>query len=362
MQTFSSHSIAMLLCILFGLMSPFLAGHWIAIQAVLQNYAWVGPVPTFQEKLSPTTLVLLAFLSWPATTLARAVITWFTLKDSAGGVSRSLWSCLSALLAGNLLHSALVSACLLGLSLSILSVDLQAMIERLAPAQMLKAEDGLPLQEGVSVSLLDADPFAIVLSEARTALLRRPALTAYESSLISDGKAQEPRSLIEQWQSAQPSVWRAFTVLCIVLLIFTETLLRFRTIMAFKPLESFPVSPMKPGGERLQRFAATSPLIDSARFALKHFGAVALHIWLLRVIICGPMSLFIVTPSLAATQFAMPAMISLIGKTPLLPWLYFAQVSGATFIAAIVMAFSTIYDAQLFVALRNGEGGNVHQP
>jgi hypothetical protein len=85
---------------------------------------------------------------------------------------------------------------------------------------------------------------------------------------------------------------------------------------------------------------------------LRHFGVVTLHVWLLRLAGAALVLLFVALPMAASKQVTLPALIAVMGKTPLLPAWHFVQSSIAAGVAAGVLAFSTIYDARLFMALR----------
>lgn len=364
LQTFSAHGGWVLLCAFLGLSSPFLVGCWIATQVVLQDMAWVGPVPTLQEKLSPAVMVILACASWVTSSFARGVITGLAIEGNAGAAFSKTRRCFPALLAGNLVYSAVVSVCLLSLSLTLISIDTPwdaslNLMMRLTPEQRINATPNqlLQLTGGMLKSDADGAPFTMLLPEARTALLWVSPATSYENWLIANyGHVPAPRSIVEQLRALQSGALRYIAAFCMVLLIVTETFLRFRTVTAFKLSESLQTSQMKSGGQRLWEFAALLPLIKSAQFGWKHFIAITFHGWVLQIASFAFVLLMVELPIVAVWQFAMPALISVTGKTPLLPLMYFAQISLATLVAGIVLAFSTIYDARLFKALSARRG------
>jgi hypothetical protein len=353
LQMFSAHSGAMLLCALFGLSSPFLVGCWIATQAVLQDMAWVGPVPTLQEKLPPATLAVLGVVGWLMISFTRGLLTGLALQR---GAHRAAWDALThlpALLVSSLVYSALVAGCLLGLSPiakhdPALSRDSAAPIwlgwtNAMADTRQQIANEALP------VLLPDAGaPFADLVPAARAVLYQRERPSQY-ILWISENAGEPVPSMRDAGRDASQAVMPAI----LILLIVTETLLRFRIVLAIKPSEVMLASTMKSGGCHLRRFAALLPLIDSARFGLRHFGVITLHIWLLRLAGAALVLLFVALPMAASTQVMVPALIALTGKTPLLPAWHFVLSSLAAFVAALVIAFSTVYDARLFAALQS---------
>jgi hypothetical protein len=132
----------------------------------------------------------------------------------------------------------------------------------------------------------------------------------------------------------------------LVLLVLAEPLLRFVIVMAFKPSRSRQV-PELPGGVGPRRFAAITPLCDSVRFGLRHFGVVVVHIWVMRLVFAALLLALVELPLALATHVVIPNIIALMGKSPLLPWLHFAQMSAAALVSAVALAFGAVYDAQL---------------
>lgn len=361
LQTFSTHSVAMLLCILSGLMSPFLVGHWIATQVVLQDMDWVGPVPALQEKLSLNTLAVLACAGWLTTSLARGVIASLALQGNAGNAIRETLVRLPVLLIGFLAYSAVIAVGLLGISPIAQNSSAFGQAANLptfptrSKWEKTMSKTGQQIADGaLTVFLSDAGaPFSIVLPEIEAALLRRPQVSAYETYLadIRSYVTQEP-PVIERIRTIHPDAWTVISVASFALLFLSETLLRFRVVMAFEPLERIAASNKKQGGYSLQRFAALSPLIESVRFGWRYFGIITLHVWVLRIAGGALVLLLVKLPMAAALHIALPALTELIGKTPLPPVLSFVQLGLAAFVAAIVLAFNTLYDARLFMALR----------
>jgi hypothetical protein len=134
----------------------------------------------------------------------------------------------------------------------------------------------------------------------------------------------------------------------IVFIVVVETLLRFRTITALKPVTS-----MRP-----HRFGVLMPLVDSARFCLKHFFTVTVHIWFLRLAIFALSLCLIEFPMALMDNFVAPNVIRPGGAFPIsgfevLPTMRFIAIAGAALVSAIMLAFTVVYDARLYAALND---------
>jgi hypothetical protein len=67
---------------------------------------------------------------------------------------------------------------------------------------------------------------------------------------------------------------------------------------------------------------------------------------------CAALTLaFVELPGAAVRHLVLPKLIALAGRSPLVPWLGFTQLSAAAFADAMALAFRVVYDAQLFAAL-----------
>ncbi len=362
LQVFSAHSQLVLVSAFFGLMSPFLIGHWIATRAVLQDMAWVGPVLTLQEKLSLNELAVLACAGWLTTSIACGVITHLALQGNARKAIRETLVHLPALLIGSLAYSTVIVIGLLGISPTSQNSSAFGQATNLPtiPTQSkwekTMSKTGQQIAgEALTVILPDAGPpLSIVLPEVETALLHRPAVSEFETWLADTRSyvTLEP-PVIERIRAIHPNAWDVIAVASFALLFLSEALLRFRMVTAFEPLERITASYVKSGGYPLRRFAVLSSLVASIRFGWRHYGVITLHIWVLRIASCAILLLMVKLPMAAALHIALPALIAFMGKTALLPVMFFMQVSSATLVAGIVLAFSTIYDARLFTALRD---------
>jgi hypothetical protein len=298
---------------------------------------------------------LLGIVGCLTMSFSRGMITGLALHHDAKRAARSALMHLPALLVSSLVYSALVAGCLLGVSPIakhnlILSRDSAAPIW-LGWANALDDTRHQTAGEVLHLILPDAGaPFADLVPAARDALFKRPPQSEYEH--WPSEQNGNVKNLDNDLRVAlrHANLYSLLVLANIVLLIFTETLLRFRIVLAIKPLEGMPACCSKPGGYSLQWLAALSPLIDSVRLGWRHLGVITLHVWLLRLAGAVLMLLFVALPMAASTQVMTPALISLTGKTPLLPLWHFAQSCIGAGVMALWLAFSTIYDARLFSA------------
>jgi hypothetical protein len=129
-------------------------------------------------------------------------------------------------------------------------------------------------------------------------------------------------------------------VLAAVLWVGADILLRFRVVAAFSP-------------QRTGVWAGLlSPLMCSIRVAWRHFGAMAAHIWVLRLALVAARILFCTFPLLVAQRFVLPRLaLNLPGDTWFAPICFAIALAATAMMNGILVAFSAVYDAQLFVAL-----------
>ena len=84
----------------------------------------------------------------------------------------------------------------------------------------------------------------------------------------------------------------------------------------------------------------------SVRFGIDHFGAITLHVWLLRLLFVAAYSVFFMLPVILAQDVEPGVMIrareSVMGHGSL-PW----ALACYWLVMALFMAFSTVYDARL---------------
>jgi hypothetical protein len=225
----------------------------------------------------------------------------------------------------------------------------------------LRAWSNVPRQltdRSVNLLLSASDtvlPFAesvIVEYMLRSSTLRQAALlTEYERRPI-ETQVKSSMELSPRFPYSHET--RLVSAAVLVLLVLAESLLRFRTTMAFEPSRSLQV-PELSGGGGSRRFTAFTSLIASVRFGLRHFGILTVHIWVMRLAIFSLLVGLVEFPLALMDNFIMPNLIAHIGKSQLLPILNFAQLSAAALVSAIVLTFSTVYDVRLYRALKGYE-------
>ena len=141
-----------------------------------------------------------------------------------------------------------------------------------------------------------------------------------------------------------PPIDGVVAVLAVALIILTESLLRFRVVATWV-------------GNGTGLFA---PLLHSARHGWRHFGVLTVHIWTLRLIIVTIQILFCTFPLLLAQRFILPAVA---GYVPGLDWisptLAVATLVGTATVHGLIVAFSTVYDARLLLAILTSEESSV---
>jgi hypothetical protein len=123
---------------------------------------------------------------------------------------------------------------------------------------------------------------------------------------------------------------------CLVLLVGTEVLLRFRVAAAMRM------------GPRCGPFA---PLSKSAQLSLCSFRLVLASTWALRLAVSAVQIIFIVLPLSVADGMVLPQVSVIAGA----PWVGIACrvacYTGSAVVSAVLAAFCHLYDARLFVAL-----------
>jgi len=320
---------------------------------VLRGHAWVGPVVTLHERPSLPLLLTQAIIALLASAFARGVITWQTLNPHrpCGQAFRMVLSRYPALLVGASVYAAFALACAV-----LLSSLARAAQPDADPATQLSAWTG-PSRAwgdvsrhiaGQAIHRLIPDhgsPIAVGLPALRSATSDQ--VTQYEQWLA---EAEGKRTLAQPRQRQHVHEEWFLALAGLVLLILGEPLLRFVTVMAFKPSRSRQV-PELPGGVGPRRFAAIAPLCASVRFGLRHSGVVFVHIWVTRLALAALLLALVELPLALATHVVMPNIIALMGKSPLLPWLHYTQLSAAALVSAVALAFGAVYDAQLATRL-----------
>jgi hypothetical protein len=196
--------------------------------------------------------------------------------------------------------------------------------------QALTPDPGIPLGRVVGTANITTQP------------ARLPELctdTSFISSQINNDR-------VDEYIAAHCTISTSPTdgllvVLGVALFIATDILLRFRVAAAFAV------------DSASRRPTLLAPLLGSIRIGWRHFGTVALHIWTLRMAIVTFQTLFCTLPVLVVQQIVLPGVTaylpSLAGYTPTLVTITSA---GVAVVSALITAFSTVYDAKLFLAIR----------
>jgi hypothetical protein len=289
-----------------------------------------------------------------AATLAQGLIAAIVVQPRAGwsAVFR-LWP---ALLAGCLVYSALLTA-----GQPAISASAQALQTRLdANAQ---ASDALPndidlrhasraLLMTTLQALLPAPPLPVagILGWAEPAP-QQPVRPAICSNLSPDSVRMNLDRLGEYMlahcQNAAPPLDGVVAMSMVALILVTETLLRFRVAAAFCSEGTGAPSGL------------LSPLFHSAHVGWRHFLFVTAHVWALRLILLTAHVLFCALPLLILQHNIMPAVPTYLpGMAWLVPTLAGVSSAGMALVSGVFAAFSTVYDARLFLAIKQATYSN----
>jgi hypothetical protein len=140
----------------------------------------------------------------------------------------------------------------------------------------------------------------------------------------------------------------------IFLILMAETLLRFRTVMIFKPRGYSQVSPSLATRNVAQmplRSHLLTPLFDSVCFGLRHFFAISVNVWVLRLALCAFSVIFIIAPMAASHTLLVSFAMRASGASDLFATLTFVMLTSFMFVSAILSAFSVVYDVALYQRL-----------
>jgi hypothetical protein len=336
-------------------------------------------LPSVSLDLHPELSFVWIALGLPLYTLAQGAIAWMGLHGMGSHVAVSLREAVRvalsrwrALLAGSLLHAGLTFLCALGLTPLMVSSDLWLVSRDLVspnPSHVTR----LVASQGVDAAALGPlHPLAELLVPMRESLERRilqpqglspsDADRAELTTRLSLGGATErqllrqrlvnlntrdgPSADAPQHLAALPSI--VIALLSLALLSLTDLLLHFRTAAALQIVPS--ADPAKAG--------IFGPLIESAQLGWHAFLPVMMSSWALRLTVNAVSIVGILLPVAAADNIVWPQLSRAIGVA----WLGLAcrlvcAVGGAA-VSAILAAFCTLFDAQLFVALQRSKRDN----
>jgi hypothetical protein len=125
----------------------------------------------------------------------------------------------------------------------------------------------------------------------------------------------------------------------LVLLVLTETALRFRVIAAVQP---------GPAG-------SCGSWVEGTRLAWRHFGVVAGQVWLVRLVVTCAQVLLVGLPVALAQQLVLPTVSPLVGMTWVQPVCVLLTLVSVAVVHSVFTAFCAVYDARLFIALQHFE-------
>jgi hypothetical protein len=372
LSVFSARSASILFCALIGFAMPTTIGAWIDMQSKLSNYARTRSVVVLNDPTpSLSALFTGAVIGVVAMTFARGVITWMTLHTgqysedggNCGGFGRAVGMTLTrypALLFGSLFYGAIVTAGLIGMSE--LTRPLEYSRSHTAHVWAGVARNFSDVLHQLSwrsfntLTPAPGPPFAQLAPDVRRAaqrdLFEASSKTIYVAAESGSayGVERAPESFMAP-QTPSTASWLLASG-SLVFLLLAETLLHFRTVMAMKPPASLVASPCGKDVPRPRRLTVLAPLIDSVRFGLRHFGAITLHIWLVRLAIFALIVSFIEFPLAMIDNLLAP--YARLGSSEVLPIMEFLETSGAALVSAILLAFSVVYDARLARRLERG--------
>ena len=175
---------------------------------------------------------------------------------------------------------------------------------------------------------------------------RRPARPAI-CSQMDDNSVRINLDRLAEYRSAHcgnavPTLDIVVAALAVALILATETLLRFRIVAA----ASDGASGAPP--------SVFGPIVHSMRLGVRHIGAITAHVWVLRLTILAAQMMFCTAPMLVVQHYILPSVsASLPGGDGISAALRIANAVGAALVSAGLVAFSTVYDARLFLTLSN---------
>jgi hypothetical protein len=349
LAAFCDHAPSILLLAFAGFAAPAIICIFLSVVLRFDLYGQAsGPFATWSGigvlrgesiNLSSVLVILQAGLGAIGLAFARGAIASLALggadaKDARGlaVACRTAWARLPGLLIGSLVYGAIVMLGAVGINAALHDTDFdlsfvgQQTISLPGHAQLLglRALDALTPSPG--------SPFAEFVPLLRhTAFQPFIQLTPYEQQLVEQYGAA---SVIAGSRSASLQ-WITFA--SVVLLILAEALLRFSPIIAMRL------------GEQ-DRLRAIAPVWHSLCFGLRHFGAVTIHVWLLRLLFVAAYSIFFMLP-VVLMQDAAPPIVRSVTSVLAGHWSLTLTLVCYWLVMALFMAFSTVYGARLVLAL-----------
>lgn len=339
LSTLGAHSAAMLLFAFTGFALPTVVGNWLHTNG---------------------DLLLSASLALLSMTFARGAITWLALygpqpgdhHGSIGQAMRITFRRYPVLLAGSVLYGALITTGIVATS------ELTRLLEytdgKLAHVQAEPAQrfgHGLRQLVWRGLNTLTPDPsppFVEFIPNLRDAVFKPVKRVTYHERYVDGSASPEifaevtSETILVILGAEVPTHGIALMAMAGVAVIFVaETLLRLRTVMALKPF----------GSPRPEGLGLLAPLIDSAHLGRKHFGAITIHTWLVRLVIFAFTLTLVEFPMVMIDHLITPTFMRFGGDFEVLPILHFLTAASAALVNAILMALSVVYDARLYKQL-----------
>ncbi len=309
---FATHAAPVLFFAMLGFALPAILGSGIRALVAYHHY-WsrgIHTPPIHDMASPPAALVIEGVLGVMGLALASGAIMHVVLHEAGcSAAGRRAYARLRSLLFGSLVYGALMALSLMGLHRALLT---------LAPGEIVsRSLDALLPNTGA--------PHELLLRLTPT------APTSKTACVNSPSVAVDPR-VVMVCTSNQSSVFDAVKVdaqlialAAVALIILSEALLRFRMVTS---------------------------LPASIWLGFRHFGAITLHAWSLRIALLAISVLFIIGPMVVVEHVIVPAVPHVAGDA----WMQFPvglimPVSHAI-VNAMLVAFSVLYDARLYAALR----------
>ncbi len=348
--TFGAHAPAILFLALIGFAGASVIGLGMSLALNLEQFVHAsGPFATYEGIISIlalgdarlfTVLVTQGVLGWVLVSFARGAITQLALNDgSLGQACRGACARMPALLAGSLLYSALIGFGAVSINAWLRdrnpNLDLSNVGQR---AGTFEGALKVLFIRGVDALIPDpGSPVAEFVPRLRHTAFRHVERGAdYNQQLaVENNTAFKGATSSRAAEKLAPSEESQRVVIASMLaLVLGETLLHFRAVAAVQ----------SPG--------VFGSLLRCVWWGIRYFIPTTIHIWLVRLALLGANILFVTAPIVIVQCLVLPTFKQLneaMDTSMSLPWM----LVGITLVNTVFTAFSTVYDARLYVALTN---------
>jgi hypothetical protein len=268
---------------------------------------------------------------------ARGVITHVAQGDAADAPSlaaacRAARARFSGLFIGSLVYGAAVMAGAVGVNAMLHNTDFDLSLVGQRTVTIPDHAHVLGLRALDALVPSPSSPFAEFVP-----LLRHTAFEPFTQIRSTGVQGMEGYGIDTVKIKTRPDLQRLILFASVVVLILVEALLRFTPVMAMN----------SPGRGRL---CAVTPVLRSVRFGISHFGAITTHVWLLRLAFVAAYSVFFMLP-VVLVQDAAPPVVRSVTSALAGHWSLTLTLVCYWLVMALFMAFSTVYDARLVLAL-----------